>query len=96
MEIHKDARNEQEQNERMDKLISAVGEAFPQKDGGFNSAVFIHHDKDGNLKSCSPLIGEAKGSNTLGVRLLVERLLIYSDACRTMANEIINKTLPGN
>ena len=73
----------------MSLLIKAINEAFPSEDGGFTSAVFFHHTKDGELKTMSPLIGDGtKTGEQLGIRMLVNRMLTYSDACHKMASDI--------
>ena len=74
----------------LEQLIKAINEHFPPKDGGYNSAIFFHHDKDGKLKTFSPLIGgDVKNLGTMA-----EKLLLYSDACKQMANKIISEHLP--
>lgn len=80
----------------MNDLIKIINETFPPKErGGFNGAVFFHHAPDGKLKTCSPLV--SSGSEApVDVQTLVKRLLEYSDACKSMANDIENKTLNKN
>ena len=66
-------------------LIKTINDHFPPKEeGGFNSAVFFHHDKNGELKTVSPLFG----GDVKSLDVMVKRLLLYSDACKKMAEQI--------
>ena len=74
----------------IEQLIKTINEHFPPKDGGFNSAIFFHHGKDGKLKTLSPLIG----GDVKNIGAMAERLFLYADACKKTAEEMVKKTLP--
>lgn len=66
----------------MKELIDAMDKAFPQKDGGYTCAVFFHHDPDGKLKACSPMIGGMeKQDDDLALIMVSARLVEYSKTC---------------
>lgn len=78
----------------MEDLIKAINNNFPPKEvGGFNSAVFFHHNKNGELTHCSPMFAPGMGEN-FDVQMIVNRLYLYSKACKEMADEMVKKTLP--
>ena len=80
----------------MKNLIDEINKEFPVKEpGGFNSAVFFHHTSDGKLVTCSPMLCPAPGQ-PIDINFMVSRLLLYSNACKQMADQMINITLNKN
>lgn len=85
---------QQPSNEKLKELIKAINEYMPQQEGGFTGAVFFHHDKNGDLKTFSPLFGELNNKKLTLSQQMVERMLIYSNACKGFAEDLIRKSLP--
>lgn len=85
-----------EASEETKNLIKAMQKAFPREDGGYTCAVFFHHDKDGKLKTMSPLVGDPEKNMVRNFTLkhFVAALLEYSYAVKTMADTIVKDTLP--
>jgi hypothetical protein len=86
--------SEEKDQAKVRTLVQAIDQAFPQTGKAFNSAVFFHHDKDGKLITCSPLV--TGGSEEFTVALLIKRLYVYADACKEMADELVKRNLEKN
>lgn len=78
------------------KVINAMRETWPTKDGEFITAVFFRHDKDGNVLGCMPLVGEDESAGGyVPTTLLLERLANYLDTLEYLAETIYNKLTNG-
>lgn len=73
----------------MKELVEAMNKTFG--DDAVHGAIFFHHGPDGKVDKISPLI-----SNCATTQQLVTRLLMYSDAVRAMAEDLVKQTLPKN
>jgi type IV secretory pathway TrbF-like protein len=73
----------------MEEIIKLVNEEF---NGEVTDIYFIKRDKLGNVECITPAIITKKPS----IQLVVSRLLSTGDALRSMAQDMINKTLGKN
>lgn len=75
--------------ENMEEIIKLVNKEF---DGKVTDIYFVKRDANGNVEFITPAIITKKAS----VQLVINRLLSTGNALRSMAEDMVNKTLNKN